>query len=160
MKVTREGISINYKGVLVRYHWPILQTFFYQSRFIIPTLNYESGSFIACLKRINELCSESLEVIRSKVVGFYHTDIINIAAIYYFKDCCGISIQDVNVQAKPTQFWSNLPRDYVRHFLKDVVFITCKTPEEVKDLMYSIPEDFGRAVGYNFGKRICDNISV
>lgn len=160
MRVDRIGVTFNYRGIPITYHWPLLQTYFYQSRFIIPVLRYESNSIFDCFRKINALASEARDFVRHRVFGFRYSDIAELAAYTYFKNRCGILITDVNVQAKPTEFWASIPKEYIRHFLNDVVFITCKTPQEVTDLMYSIPDNFGEAVGFSHGVRICDNISI
>lgn len=163
MKITREGITFTYKGIAITYHWPLLQTYFYQARFIIPILKYESNSIFDCFSRINELANSDIDfqlLEEGKVQGFKYSDIVRMAAYTFFKNKCGIVIHDVNVQAKPAEFWSNVPKSYIKQFLKDVVFITCKTPEEVTDLMYSIPENFGEAIGFSYGVKICDNHSI
>lgn len=160
MRIDSIGITFKYRGIPILYHWPLLQTYFYQSRFIIPLLKFESSSFFKCINKIKEVLSATDSFVRSRIYGFRYSDIAGMAACTYFKNKSGILITDVNVQAKPTQFWEAMPKEYIRHFLNDAIFITCKSPEEVSDLMYHIPQEFGDAVGYHYGVRICDNIEV
>lgn len=171
MKVNKEGIHFNFKGYTITYHWPLLQIYFDQSRFLITGrgfagANAESNSIVECIRRINNtieylhIKGEQLSVSHpspTKVEGMYWHDLSEIYGMNKFIDSCGIVLEDIDVSAKSSEFWKNVPDNYKKQFMKDIVIINCSSPEEVKRLMFSLPADFCLAKGYCFGNKISEN---
>lgn len=157
MKIDRVGITFKYRGVNIIYHWPLLQVYFCQARFEIPSLNFESSSLFKCISRVKELPEDNLNLVKGKVQGCYFEDAAKELARGHFSKSYGILLLDMDVSSKPSEFWNNVPKSYIKEFCKDMVFINCSSVDEVYKLMFSLPRSFCLAIGYSHGRIIHDN---
>lgn len=163
MKVSREGISIKYHGFTLVYRWPILQTYFFQRRFKVEEIDYDSDSLLDCLSEIvkpnKPMKTNGHYQKAKKVSGFDTYDIALLYASVFFAESCGVVLTDIDVVEKSFDFWQKVPVEHKKEFLKDVVYLKCNNPKEVDRLLESLPESFCTATGFVNGSRHGDNIS-
>lgn len=161
MKVSREGISIKYHGFTLIYRWPILQTYFFQRRFKIEELDFDSDSLVDCLAEISKpnkpMKSNGAFQRAKKVSGFDFEDLTKLYSSVFFAESCGVMIFNINVLGKSFDFWQRIPAEHKKEFLKDAVFLKCNNPKEVERLMGSLPFSFCTAHGYVNGEMVYDN---
>jgi hypothetical protein len=80
------------------------------------------------------------------LIKFWITDSDNVVALL-----------NINLTAKDLSFWANVPRESVRHFLKDIVILHCKDESQVKELTLKVGKNFADAYGFSKGVLIINN---
>lgn len=162
MKISREGVTFKYKGFSIIYRWPLLQTYFFQKRFLVEELGYDSNSLLECLGEIvkpnKPLKSNGHYQKAKKVTGFDTYDLAMLYGSIFFAESCGVVLTDINVIEKSFDFWQKIPIEYKREFLKDAVYLKCNNPKEVERLIDSLPASFCDAQGFVNGGRYLDNL--
>ena len=157
MKINREGIFFKYRGVEIKYNWPILRTYFYQPKYVVTNGDKPFNNLWSLKSYIDNPNTSASLAHKDKVKGVFYEDLIKMIGQTICMDCHCIILTDLNVNSKPASFWENVPRHYRKEFLKDVIFIQCESRKEMDRLMFSLPIDFCHAISFSNGKVIHDN---
>lgn len=161
MKFSREGINFKFHEFSITYRWPILQTYFFQTRFFIKELSFESDSIFECFAEIlrpNKPLKDNGDFLpHKKVQGFNFEDMLIQYGRLYFSSSIGLVIFDIDVSSKPNSFWKVIPNENKKEFLKDAIFLTCSSKKEMERISDSIPNNFGTIIKFLNGNVINEN---
>lgn len=148
-KLSREGISISYKGDTLTYSW--IPFFWGEVHSKYTGLTYAEFKYYK--KHISDIEKQGFK----KLLGFDYLDIISQWISLKFPVDHIIILLNINVEAKNVQFWAKIPQTEIGHFLKDTVVLRCKDESEMERLVSNIPPNFAEAYGYSCGNLITYN---
>jgi hypothetical protein len=143
---------MKYKGVTIKFQLD-------KPFFSVPSLTFSSNNPFECLAKIRSLPADNLTLATPKIKGYRFEDCVKTYAATYFQSSAGVLLLNVNPMGKPASFWSNVPKEYRKEFLKDVVFLNCTSLDEVLSLKRSLPTGFCQSIGYFNGAIVYENHS-